>query len=215
MIRRNTWILLGLFGIVLLGAWLFQNWRQKEAATQPTPTAAAGESLFDISGSEIASLKIESRAGNRLALGRDDQGMWVVKEPEERAADIASVEAGITQLISLRGNILNRQETDLSVYGLADPLYVVTVSMNGGNQFVLAIGDLTPTENGYYAQMDGGPVRVITKYNIDPIGNMFENPPYKETLTPMPTSTETPQAAQTEIEGTIASPSVEKSTPTP
>lgn len=215
MIRRNTWILLGLFGIVLLGAWLFQNWRQKTAATQPTPTPAAGESLFDVTGSEIASLQIESREGSRLVLGRDDQGMWVIKEPEERAADIASVEAGITQLISLRGNILNRQESDLSVYGLTDPQYIVTVSMNGGNRYVLVIGDITPTENGYYAQMDGGPVRVITKFNIDPMVNMFENPPYKETSTPEPTLTETPQTAETEISETSTLPSAVTQTPTP
>jgi hypothetical protein len=56
MIRRNTWMLLGIFGLLVLAAWYIQNSQGREAAlATETPGLAL---LFPVQGSEIVALSV-------------------------------------------------------------------------------------------------------------------------------------------------------------
>lgn len=186
MIRRTTWIYL-VFFVALLGfAWYFQNSREK-AAAQITPTPGA-QNLFNIEESSIKSLKIEDNQGKIVALGRDEKGLWSLSEPKAEMTDISQAESAVSQLISL--TILSSVDPAPSadVTGLNPADYTVTIDFNDGSQKVLLVGKVTPIQNGYYTQMDGGPVNVVNKYGVDAFLKLLSNPPIA-TPTPTPAST--------------------------
>jgi hypothetical protein len=194
MIRRTTWIYLALF-IALLGfAWYFQSSKEK-AAAQVTPTPGT-QSLFNIEESSIKSLKIEDNQGKIVALGRDEKGLWSLTEPKADMTDISQAESAVSQLVSLTVLSSVDPAPSADVTGLNPADYTVTIDFNNGSQKVLLVGKVTPIQNGYYSQLDGGPVDVVNKYGMDAFLKLMSNPPVA-TPTAVPTAvpdvTSTPQ----------------------
>jgi hypothetical protein len=194
MIRRTTWIYLALF-IALLGfAWYFQSSKEK-AAAQVTPTPGT-QSLLNIEESSIKSLKIEDNQGKIVALGRDEKGLWSLTEPKADMTDISQAESAVSQLVSLTVLSSVDPAPSADVTGLNPADYTVTIDFNNGSQKVLLVGKVTPIQNGYYSQLDGGPVDVVNKYGMDAFLKLMSNPPVA-TPTAVPTAvpdvTSTPQ----------------------
>jgi hypothetical protein len=194
MIRRTTWIYLALF-IALLGfAGYFQSSKEK-AAAQVTPTPGT-QSLFNIEESSIKSLKIEDNQGKIVALGRDEKGLWSLTEPKADMTDISQAESAVSQLVSLTVLSSVDPAPSADVTGLNPADYTVTIDFNNGSQKVLLVGKVTPIQNGYYSQLDGGPVDVVNKYGMDAFLKLLSNPPVA-TPTAVPTAvpdvTSTPQ----------------------
>jgi hypothetical protein len=194
MIRRTTWIYLAFFVVLLGFAWYFQNSKEK-AAAQITPTPGA-QNLFNIEESSIKSLKIEDNQGNIVALGRDEKGLWSLTEPKAEMTDISQAESAVSQLVSL--TILSSVDPApaADVTGLNPAVYTVTIDFNDGTQKVLQVGKVTPIQNGYYSQLDGGPVNVVNKYGMDAFLKLLSSPPIA-TPTPVPTSTSVPENTAT------------------
>ena len=194
MIRRTTWIYLALFIALLVFAWYFQSSKEK-AAAQVTPTPGT-QSLFNIEESSIKSLKIQDNQGKIVALGRDEKGLWSLTEPKADMTDISQAESAVSQLVSL--TVLSSVDPAPSgdVTGLNPADYTVTIDFNDGTKTVLLVGKVTPIQNGYYSQLDGGPVDVINKYGMDAFLKLLSNPPVA-TPTAVPTAvpdvTTTPQ----------------------
>jgi len=194
MIRRTTWVYLVLF-IALLGfAWYFQSSKEK-AAAQVTPTPGT-QNLFNIEESSIKSLKIEDNQGKFVALGRDEKGLWSLTEPKADMTDISQAESAVSQLVSLTVLSSVDPAPSADVTGLNPADYTVTIDFNNGSQKVLLVGKVTPIQNGYYSQLDGGPVDVVNKYGMDAFLKLLSNPPVA-TPTAVPTAvpdvTSTPQ----------------------
>jgi hypothetical protein len=195
MVRRSTWILLGVFIIVLGVAWYIQ--RPKEGVSgEPTPTQSF-QNAFQFTETEIASLRIEDHQGNVMVLGRDQEGLWSVLEPQGGATDAGEAESGITSLATLRFQSITNPNSDLSVYGLTVPSRTVTIALSGGEKHTMLVGDLAPTGDNYYVQIDGGSPVIIANYSLDPFLKMLENPPFQATETPTPGPTSTGEATPT------------------
>jgi len=192
MIRRTTWIYLAFFVVLLGFAWYFQNSKEK-AAAQVTPTPGT-QNLFTIEESSIKSLKIEDNQGKIVALGRDEKGLWSLTDPKAEMTDISQAESAVSQLVSL--TILSSVDPAPSadVTGLNPADYTVTIDFNDGSQKVLLVGKVTPIQNGYYTQLDGGPVNVVNKYGMDAFLKLLSNPPI---ATPTPEPTAVPQNTST------------------
>lgn len=194
MIRRTTWIYLAFFVALLGFAWYFQNSKEK-AAAQVTPTPGT-QNLFNIEESSIKSLKIEDNQGKIVALGRDEKGLWSLTEPKAEMTDISQAESAVSQLVSL--TILSTVDPAPSadVTGLNPAIDTVTIDFNDGTTKVLQVGKVTPIQNGYYSQLDGGPVTVVNKYGIDAFLKLLSSPPVATPTavpTTVPESTSTPQ----------------------
>lgn len=202
MIRRSTWILLAIFLLVLAGAWGFQRYQAGRPA--PATSTPSSEALLQIEANTLANLRIEDSQGKALVLGRDAAGMWTIVEPQsEWQTDSAGVESGITQLLALQSQFTLEMPDDLAKYGLLQPAYQITINLNGGENHVLLVGNEAPAVSGYYVQLDGGAPRVVSRFSLDPIINMLNNPPYQATETPPPTlETSGTPGATPEAEGT-------------
>jgi hypothetical protein len=188
--RRSTVIFILLFA-VLAGVYYYLNNRETPAEIEITfePEDVLSY-LFSADDGIPTSIRIESKDGSIVEAARDADNAWVLKQPIEAAADQGSVEAAASQVTTMR--ILDTlSEIDLSVVGLDDPEYKLTVKFDGVERNV-TIGVITPTGNGYYVLDADGRVVIVTVSAVDGLLNLFTNPPYLETPIPSPTATETP-----------------------
>ncbi len=182
MIRRNTLVLLSVF-IVLVGVAWYLGRTQKAAPATPAPTTQA-KTLISVDEKSIASIRIQATKGGAVAIGRDAKGLWTVTEPKGGQTDTSKVEQMVSQLTSLQTTVSLNPTSDLSIYGLTAASYVITVNMNGGKQYVLAIGDVTPTGDGYYVRLDQNTPEVVNKSSVDTLVDLIKNPPFMPTETP-------------------------------
>jgi hypothetical protein len=183
MIRRTTWIILGVF-IVLVGlAWYLQR-NKPAAAVQATPTPGR-QYLFDIQESNIKKLEIANNLGQRVVLGRDASGVWSLEEPKADATDVGQAESAVTQLVTLSVVNLLAATPQPDASGLSGPTDVITLTMSNGPLQIAYIGKTTPIQNGYYAQLGkDGPVMVVNTNNVDALLHILDSPPILGTATP-------------------------------
>jgi len=209
-VKNSTWIVLIIF-LALVGLMVYLN--QKDS---PSETSAEGnadtmptvppEYLISATDGTPVRITITSQDGKTVRLARSDAGLWAVEEPIEAEADQASAEAAAAQLASLR--ILSKPSVAASDVGLVSPAYSLSVQFMNGGEKTFHIGDTTPTESGYYAQIgEIEDVIIIEMTGLDIILGLLDFPPYLYTPTPSPVPTETPtRAAPTATpEATISS----------
>ena len=125
----------------------------------------------------------------------------MIEEPLSAQADQGKAEAAASQITSLRK--LNEFEGDLDIFGLDQPSYTIKVAFSEGAESTLEIGDVTPTNNGYYVRKDKGDILVVSLNGIEPLTDLLASPPYLNT----PTPTTSPATTAPEMQTTV--------TPTP
>lgn len=193
MIRRPTWILLGVFGLALGIAWYFQR-LPNDSGGDATPTEGV-TFLFATQANPIVTLRISDSVGNVVSVNKDVEGNWSLIEPESSEADQGRIEAAVMQAEGLRILSTLEAQPDLKVIGLDPPVYRLQVTLEDGQHQNAFIGDLTPTGSGYYGHLDGGQLQVLNKFNVDAILEILDEPPLAPTPTP---PTPSPEADATE-----------------
>jgi hypothetical protein len=68
-------------------------------------------------------------------------------------------------------------EVDLADLGLDQPKNWIVLTLSNGEQKTAFIGDVTPTNSGYYAYSSGVPVQVVNKANVDGVLGILTEPP--------------------------------------
>jgi hypothetical protein len=191
MIRRSTWIILVIL-LALVGFSFYVKGQKARQASEATPTAGAA-ALFGSNEGTPTDIKIEGSAGVAVEISRDQTGKWVLKAPTQADADQASAEAAATQVGALR--VVSTVQLGLDVVGLDKPDYTVTVSFGASKTHRLLVGSVTPIQNGYYVQLDGGQSQVVEKGGLDAILGLLSKPPYPATPTPAASITPSISAA--------------------
>lgn len=217
--RRSTVVILLLL-VLVAGAYYYVNTRAAKSPdstvslTPGTPTKEISY-LFNAQDGIPNDIQITSQSGETVELARDDKNAWAVKQPIAAAADQGSVEAAASQLTTIQ--IVDRLASTVNPkdVGLDTPQYKLTVKFANNVERKANIGVVTPSESGYYAQLDGdSQIVIVSKDSIDALTSLLTNPPYAQTLTPSPTAptpTETPVPPTPEP----ATPTQATATPTP
>jgi hypothetical protein len=117
--------------------------------------------------------------------------VWTLLEPPGKQIDLAAAESGVTQLLSLPITLTLEPAFDPASIGLNPAAYTITLDLMDGKKMVIKVGKLTPIKNGYYTQLDDGPVTVVNNYSLDAFLNMLDHPPVLETPTPTVSATAT------------------------
>ena len=201
MVRRNTWILLFILAGLVGFSFYLGNIKTKQASAA-TPTSSGSVSLFSATDGSPTGIKIVDSLGVSVEVARDATGAWVVKAPTQAAADQGSSEAAATQVGAVR--VLSTVQLGLDVVGLDKPAYSLTITFPAAKVHKLVIGSVTPIQDGYYAQLDGGQIMIVDKGAIDALLGMLTSPPYLATLTPVATLTPSPGATTATPEATLA-----------
>ncbi len=185
MIRRGTWITLGVFAAVLAFAlWWVKGRPAASSVAEPTPTP---EPLWQVESSEVASLRVESlSAGRAVEVRRREGGSWEVLRPVGGALGDDAIEMAVTWLESPRPRAVLSPGDDLTVFGLEDPGARVTISLRDGSSRVLEVGGETPSGTTTYVRLPGmGGVYVVSKYGLGQVLSLVEDA-FAPTETPTP-----------------------------
>jgi hypothetical protein len=181
MIRRSTFILLIIFVILLASVAFWQRTKSSEEVIE-TPTEIQ-EYLFDFNN-EINALTITGKDGEIIELVRKSDGQWELLQPVGEETDSDNAEAAISRISVLRVLAkLEQSSTDLAVVGLDKPSYEISITLDDGSVIVTKVGDLTPTDSGYYVSGSGRGILVVDKYGLQSIIDLLDNPPIMPTPT--------------------------------
>lgn len=182
--KRSTWVVLVIF-LALVGLLLYLNQREAPAETSDSTPTESVEYLLSTTDGLPTSIAIEAKSGEQVAIERNEAGEWVLKQPIETEANQGSAEAAASQLSALR--ILSRPEVAPGEAGLVKPSYVMTVKLTGGAVKVVRIGDLTPTNSGFYTNIEGSDeIMIVGKTGLDSLLTLVTSPPFVEPQTPNP-----------------------------
>jgi len=209
MIRRNTWIILAVFVILVGVAWYLQrDGGSTEAQATSTPQPAL---LEGVEAGQIRELKIQDNQGQTVVLEQPSTGDWKLVEPQAEATDVAKVQSAVDQLLTL--DVIDQIATPppAEATGLGQPAYTISLQLDGGRQIVVNVGSTTPIENGYYVQIDQGQVYVVQQFGVDGVVGLLDEPP----IQPTPTPTTQPAATSEPGSDATPSPSAESAQPTP
>jgi hypothetical protein len=175
MLRRSTWIILGLFLLLLAGVY-WQQRQQASATPGVTPTAASEVFLFPDSAS-INSLRVEHVGSQTIEAARNPQGKWQLSWPQAPATDSGALDTAVTQLGQLTPLSLMTTPPTLQAAGLDKPTYRLLAGYTDGRQVILNVGKPSPVGGSYYVLVTGKGVFVVSSYGLDPVLNLADNPP--------------------------------------
>lgn len=186
MFKRSTWIFLFIFlALLALLMWLP---RFQDKLVQPTVTPTVSEKLFDFLPSDVASVRVVSAQGLAFDVQRDSDSLWLITGVESMV-DSTAIEGAVNQAVNATISAVLEDASDLEQYGLAyPPAYTVTFTMQDGTQHIIVLGDVTPTERGYYVQLANDSLVVLSKSNLDTLLGFLEELPI---VTPTPEIIET------------------------
>ncbi len=166
MIKRTTWVFLGIFALLILALVYWQRSGQSEVS-EPTPTAALPLLSLDVNA--LREVRIENDAGSIWRYQRNEQGAWASLDPLAPVEATVGITPTINALTELRVlNTLTEEPPD-EVMGLKQPAFTITLTTANGRQEVIQIGAVTPTGRGYYVRVNDSAVSVVSKYQVDDI----------------------------------------------
>lgn len=197
MIRRTTWILVGVLAVAVVGAVLLS----RRPPTTPAGETPTPEAVWEIDSTSIRSIRIEDlQAGTIVEVERQAEEGWHLVQPTPGPADAARVEQSATWLSLPRPTGVLHDVTDLAAFGLDQPLKKIVVVFQDGSQQELTVGRMDPTGSVVYVQSGGsGDVLLFSRYGLDEVLGLLDPiPTAPPTATPPPAATSTSTPAPTE-----------------
>lgn len=197
MIKRSTWIILGIFIVLIAVAIYLQN-QPQEASDVLEPTIDLSilkevTPIYKLDEDEfITNLRLTDIMDNEIQFLRSEDteiGWTMIVTDTEISVDIVAFENSISQLNSLTSDADLDPGTDRSAIGLSEPLHQIFIETNKGASYQVDIGSPTITGNGYYVSVNGDQPLVVNKFIIDALTGYVEAPPYQPTPTPVFTPT--------------------------
>ena len=202
MIKRNTWILLAVFVVVLGAAYGIQQ--TNLFGPQVSPTATPNPSLLDLTNNQVSGIQLVDQHGLNVVVKLGSNKQWSIVQPPDSQISQGNVQEILSELggIAIQSTILNPLPLDST--GLQLPTYTLTLTYASGQTHIIKVGSLTATKSGYYIQLDSGNTVIVNQSGVDSIIEMLKsvtytptptNPP--ETATPIPSTpstTATPRA---------------------
>lgn len=190
MLRRSTWIVLGIFVLLIVGLFLWQRYGGTQEPLEPTATIPVTEMVFDFNNRTITRFSISGEEGDAISFELNpDNNTWIVVDQPIELADSAQIEAVTGDLTFLTVNTPLPAQPPLDAMGLKNPSYIITIKLSDGEEVVLNIGNQTATGTGYYVMVNKNPAVVVAKAALDSVINLLNNPPLVATSTPTVTST--------------------------
>lgn len=167
MVRRPTWILLGVLAVVALAtfAWPAARPAVEDEALPPV------EALWDVPSDEIDSVRVVDLASGAVLLARRDADVgWRLQSRGGSPADSGRVEMGVASLDS-PGIVQRLAEPEApESFGLDPAAYRVSLFLGDGSARSVDIGRIDPTGSAYYVRLPGAAdVLLVSRYMLDDV----------------------------------------------
>ncbi len=167
MIRKQTWIVLGVF-IVLLGFAFYLQKNPQVGAANATPSATVQPQLLPgLTDTDVVSIERKDQQGGTLQVSQDAQGDWLLGPENTQKVTPGPIEEARSQITSTLVLASVPENIDRTVTGLAQPATILTLKDKTGKQTELRIGNATPTGSGYYLQVNNQAPVIVDKGSVD------------------------------------------------
>jgi hypothetical protein len=186
--QRSTWILLIVFGILIVFSWLFTRYKANNitetATSTPLPTS---ESVYNLTSSQIDELIILDNSGKNIDFYREtsNSNNWAIRDIPADKADNVAIDTAISGLLTIQ--VIDKLNESI---GMASPAYTMTMETVDGNKIITYVGAKNAIGTGYYVQVDSGPIIIVSNLTMDSILNFIQEPPLLATPTPLVSPTE-------------------------
>jgi hypothetical protein len=173
MVRKQTWILLGVLAVLLgLAYYLQQNPVAGSVSATPSPTPTANM-LEGWTSNDIVWIEFKNFDGYIVDLTKEDQTGWMLGPEGDEMVEPGNVEQIRAQIVDIRTLALLDPGYNLESVGLAAPSNILTVKDAQGRKAIILFGNQTPTESGYYVQVNGEAPKVVSKYAVESLFDLF------------------------------------------
>lgn len=152
MKRSGKMLLLLAILAVFAGGYVIVS-RISSQETTPVSEQAGSFALLDTEADRITAVSWTD--GEETVAFERRNGVWVKAGDESFPVNQAALEALAGRAAALTAT---RELTDVSErgdYGLNEPIFTLTVTLDGGESIAIAQGDGTPFEDGYYVSVTG------------------------------------------------------------
>jgi hypothetical protein len=195
MIRKKTWILLGIF-VILVGAaiYLQKNPIKPNTALTPNPTAPAAL-LNGWTSADIQRIEYQDNLGSLITLAQVAQENWVL-QPDNKPVGLGKIEQIRTQILDTQVVTALDPGYDLASIGINAPSQTLTLTSTKGTTATIRVGSKTAIGTGYYVQVNQEQPVVVNSYAVEGLLDALK----KETLldlTPTPQLTASPEVTAT------------------
>lgn len=169
MIRKSTWILFALFLVILaFGIYLSKSdgiLNKEKTATPVTVEKALPEISMDkATGISYTKLKM-----NLISLSKNNNGVWTLSSDPQKTINQARLSEIFSNLNSLEVMTKMNSSSKVEELGLLPPAQEINILGSEGTQIQVKIGNLTPTESGYYLQVENGVPIIVGKGGLETI----------------------------------------------
>jgi len=181
--KRSNWILIVLFALSV-GTYFLIKYQKDKTEAEVTPEFTEASFLIQENDTVLQNIRIFDNEYRIVEVRRGEDGFWAVTLPSPGAADIALVSAAESQLSALQvvsdlGNVAQLED-----FGLVSPIATIKLTYLNGVKHLIEVGNLTPTNSGYYVQLDDNSVYVVSQYGLESALKLVSSPPYQPTPTP-------------------------------
>ena len=221
MIRRSTWIMLGLFALSLSAAVLWNRFKpsaEEGNEAEPTPQPFWTATSSDLTGFRVE----ETGTGNVVDVRRDAESAWLILEPDGALADLARIERAASWLASPQPRAALPGTGDLAPFGLSEPRARVTIFTIDGTSRGFTVGKEVPTGGATYTLVVGKQeVFLVNSVGLEEVLGLWQDllpPTAMSTVEATSTSAGTPLPEESRTglpEGTPAPSETADHTPTP
>lgn len=186
MVRRTTWILLGVLGAVALAFFVLPA-AEPDGEDEPVPSV---ERMWDVPSEEVASIRlVDLSTGKVITARRDAEVGWRLSSHAGRPADSGSLEMGVASLAALGIDQRIADPEDRKAFGLDPAAYRLTLIRTDGSAHSADVGRVDPTGSAYYVHLPGtADVLLVSRYALEDALGWLAQPPLAEP-SPVPTGT--------------------------
>jgi len=197
--KKNTWIILGVFIVVLVGFLLLQN-VEIDSTETPEPTSTPAPALRSFDDQDLKAIVLEKSGSQTIKLEKIDTLEWIITTHPDGQVTAGNVEEILSYLSNLELISILSSTPSLEEIGLDEPVNTLRFEYEDGTSYTITIGMVTTLNDGYYAQVDDYEMAVVLPlYNIDLVISLMNNATLPPTPTPTVEATESTAFTLTEF----------------
>jgi hypothetical protein len=167
-------LLIAAAALLVLSGVLYYSNHHKPTDDAEGSIKPAAPKILTLKSADITRIDIKKPDSDVTVAKSADK--WQIVAPQALPADQTSVASLASSLAEVNSDrLVEDKAADLARYGLTDPKLQIAVSEKDSKSQKLLIGDETPTNNGFYAKLDGDPrvftIATYTRTGLDKTAN--------------------------------------------
>ena len=183
MIKKNTLILLAIMVVFVVGFVVLDKQGLTGFLTKKESTSTPESPLFNLKSSEVGSISYQSASLEDVLIRKDLNGGWEIST-EGGLITPGAMEELLSAINGLKPSLVLDLAPEGTATGLNDPSKLLIINVSNAQEIIIKIGNLNPTNTGYYVQIDFQKVVLINKASIENVIKLINTAMYPPTPTP-------------------------------